>query len=223
VAVLVAAAAAALVDWAAVGLGRRRVERAAKPLALGLLLVVALTLEPADVAQRAWFVAALVAALAGDVFLMLPTSEGQDPRDADLSGAVPPAFMAGLVAFLLAHLAYVTGFVVAGVVAGGVVAGVGVVVVAGGTVGRIVLRAAAERGGRGLAVALSAYLVVIGALVAAAYGSGRPSAIVGATLFFVSDAVLGWDRFVRPLRWAPVGIMATYHLGQAGLVLSLLG
>ena len=50
-----------------------------------------------------------------------------------------------------------------------------------------------------------------------------PTAMMGATLFFVSDALLGWNRFVRPLRWAPVGIMTTYHLGQAGLVLSLLG
>lgn len=37
-----------------------------------------------------------------------------------------------------------------------------------------------------------------------------------------SDAMIAWNRFVRPFRAADLGIMVTYHLGQAGLVLSLL-
>src|SRR4051794_41583322 len=60
------------------------------------LIVVALALDPvagAD-ARRGWFVAALVFSLAGDVFLMLP-------RD---------LFVAGLSAFLVAHLCYIAGF-----------------------------------------------------------------------------------------------------------------
>ena len=44
---------------------------------------------------------------------------------------------------------------------------------------------------------------------------------VGALLFFVSDYLIARDRFVRPLPWAPLAIMVLYHLGQAGLVLSL--
>jgi hypothetical protein len=44
---------------------------------------------------------------------------------------------------------------------------------------------------------------------------------VGASLFFASDSLIAWNRFVRPRAWAPVAIMVTYHLGQAGLVTSL--
>ena len=45
---------------------------------------------------------------------------------------------------------------------------------------------------------------------------------VGAALFVASDAMIAWDRFVAPFPAADLGIMVTYHLGQAGLVLSLL-
>ena len=58
---------------------------------------MALALDPFDSAVRAWFVAALVLCLAGDVFLMLPK---------DL-------FVAGLASFLLGHLCYVAGLVIA--------------------------------------------------------------------------------------------------------------
>ena len=46
--------------------------------------------------------------------------------------------------------------------------------------------------------------------------------MAGALLFYVSDATLGWNRFVAPSRGAQVAVMVTYHLAQAGLVLSLL-
>jgi hypothetical protein len=36
-----------------------------------------------------------------------------------------------------------------------------------------------------------------------------------------SDSLIAWNRFVKPLSWAPVVIMVTYHMGQTGLVLSL--
>ena len=60
------------------------------------LIATALALTPAHDAgaRRAWFVAALVCSLAGDVLLMLPTDR----------------FVAGLAAFLVGHLCYVAGF-----------------------------------------------------------------------------------------------------------------
>ena len=45
--------------------------------------------------------------------------------------------------------------------------------------------------------------------------------VIGAILFYVSDALIGWTRFVRDVRHGRVAIMVTYHLGQIGLVLSL--
>jgi uncharacterized membrane protein YhhN len=68
---------------------------------------------------------------------------------------------------------------------------------------------------------VAAYILVISVMVTMAIGTGDARAIVGASLFYVSDALIAWNRFVRPLAFAPVAIMVTYHLAQAGLVLFL--
>ena len=51
---------------------------------------------------------------------------------------------------------------------------------------------------------------------------GNPIAAVGAALFVASDSMIAWSKFVAPFAAAPVAIMVTYHLAQAGFVLSLL-
>ena len=70
---------------------------------------------------------------------------------------------------------------------------------------------------------VAAYVLVISLMVAFAFGTGRWWAIVGALLFYVSDAFIGWSRFVASSRHQRLAIMTTYHLGQIGLVLGLLG
>jgi uncharacterized membrane protein YhhN len=202
---LVAAGVVAVVDWWAVWADRRAVEYVAKPLTLVLLIVVALLLDPLDDTQRAWFVAALAASLLGDIFLMLP-------RD---------AFIPGLVSFLVGHLAYVGGFLAAGVETGGLLAGVVVVAVALATVGRRLLGALRSGPDRALLVPVTAYLAVISAMVVVAWGSTVALAAIGALLFFVSDALIGWRRFVHDFTHARVAVIVTYHLGQALLVLAL--
>jgi uncharacterized membrane protein YhhN len=42
---------------------------------------------------------------------------------------------------------------------------------------------------------------------------------LGAVLFFISDSILAWDRFVNPLSNARLKNMVTYHLGQIGIIL----
>ena len=86
----------ALGDWWSRVRDDKRLEYVCKPATLTALIVVAVALDPASGAsdRRAWFVAALVFSLLGDVFLMLP-------RD---------AFVPGLAAFLVAHVCYVVGF-----------------------------------------------------------------------------------------------------------------
>ncbi len=64
-------------------------------------------------------------------------------------------------------------------------------------------------------------MVVIAAMVASAAGVQSPVAVLGAALFLLSDSLLAWNRFVRPIAWAPVAVMVSYHLAQAGLLLSL--
>jgi uncharacterized membrane protein YhhN len=62
-----------------------------------------------------------------------------------------------------------------------------------------------------------AYFVVISVMVLIATWRGGAWATVGALAFYVSDALLAWDAFVRKTRFAHVAIMVTYHLALAGL------
>ena len=64
-------------------------------------------------------------------------------------------------------------------------------------------------------------MAVIAAMVTCAVASGNVLAAAGAVLFMASDALIAETRFVGNRNWAPVVIMVTYHLGQAGLTLSL--
>jgi uncharacterized membrane protein YhhN len=205
-ALLGAAGTSAVGDWLAVATCRRRAEQVAKPLTLALLLGVALALEPASATQRAWFAAALVLSLLGDVCLLFPED----------------GFVPGLGAFLGAHVAYIGGLRVAGWSSAGLAlaaAAVAVVAVPLGT--RII--ASVRAGGHGsLTMPIAAYMVVLGAMVASAIATGSVLAAAGASLFLVSDSLIAWHRFVRALDFAPVAIMVTYHLGQAGLTLSLI-
>ena len=202
---LAAAGVFAVGDWAAVAARNKRVEYLCKPAATVGLLVVALALDPEIPARRGWFVAALALSLAGDVFLMLP-------RD---------LFVPGLASFLLAHVAYVVGFQQDGGSAGALAVGAAIAAVIGVAVGARVL-AAVRRGAHPEMVGpVAAYMVVISATVASAIATREPLAVAGALVFELSDSLIVRNRFVRPLRWAPVAIMVTYHLGQAGLVLSL--
>lgn len=192
-------------DWLAVSVDRRTVEYVAKPLTMVLLIGAASALDPVDPAVRVAFVVALAFSLAGDIFLMLP-------RD---------LFVAGIASFLVAHLAYIAGLQLRGQSGGWFVLGLVVVVAAILMVGVRILRAV-RAGDDALAVPVTAYLAVISLMVASAFGTTNGFAIAGSLLFYASDAMIAWNRFVQPHPWARVAIMITYHLGQFGLVLSLL-
>ncbi len=198
--------AAAANWWSRLDERRRRTELWSKPLALVALIAVALTLDPADQLVRAWFVVALMCSLAGDVLLLYGDRY----------------FVPGLVAFLLAHLAYTFGFLAFDDwSSAGFLIGAAMMAVLAATVGvRIVL--AARRKERVLGPAVTSYLVAISVMFCVAMATGNTWAIIGAALFVASDSVLGWRQFVADARWMPVTVMITYHLGQAGLVASLL-
>jgi alkenylglycerophosphocholine/alkenylglycerophosphoethanolamine hydrolase len=49
----------------------------------------------------------------------------------------------------------------------------------------------------------------------------RVFVITGATLFFVSDSLLAWNRFVEELPHGHTTVMITYHLAQFGLAASI--
>jgi len=202
---LALALAVAFANWVAVAQGNRPLEYVAKPLTIVLLVGVALTLDVDDGAVRAWFVAALVLSLAGDVFLMLP-------RD---------LFVAGLASFLLGHVAYIVGMHVGGIDGGRFLLGVVLVMAVLAVVGTILLRGVRRGPEPGLAGPVVAYMFVISAMVASAIGTGSASAVAGAASFYASDALIAWSRFLRDVPHGRVLVMVTYHLAQVGLVLSL--
>ena len=206
VAAIALAGVFAVGDWVARARGRRLLEYVCKPSTTAGLVAFAAVLDPASGlgTRRGWFVAALALSLVGDVELMLPGDR----------------FVAGLVAFLAAHLCYVVGFFLPGPSPAGLAAAAVVVVLLVLPVFRHILAALGEHSR--LRGALTVYVAVISVMVATALASGSAFAAVGAVLFALSDGMIAWERFVGSFRAAPVAIMVTYHLGQAGLALSLL-
>jgi uncharacterized membrane protein YhhN len=212
---LAIAAIAAVIDWIAVWVGGvtgRRVERIAKPAVMVALVVASLLANawtPEAQAARPWLVLGLMASLAGDV-LLLP----------------PGRFVPGLLAFLAAHLAYLVAFLQLPGEAPWLVIGVAGAAILALTVGRVLVRAASRVG---LAGPVAAYLVAITLMAVAATRTGEAAAIAGAWLFVTSDAMLGWARLRAPSPGMPrgggpaqrVAVMATYHLGQALILLAL--
>lgn len=206
---LTVAGVAAAADWVAVWRrsdprwdGGARVETVLKPLVLVALIGVALTIDPADNAQRAWFVAALVLSLAGDVFL-LPAVD---------------RFVPGLASFLLAHVAYVVGFLVVDA-EGGLGYGLVILVFMGLVTVRVVQ--GVRRSEPALLVPVLVYIAAIATMFVVAIRHGEVIGAFGALFFVASDSVLALDRFDRHRRWMPTFVMVTYHVAQILLVASL--
>jgi uncharacterized membrane protein YhhN len=194
----------AVADWVAVVRSMRSLEYVSKPAVMIGLIAVALELKPVSSTERAFFVAALVLGLVSDVFLMLP-------RD---------MFLMGLLAAFVEHLAYIAGFRARALSAGLLSTATVIALVSVAVLFPPIYRAVRENR-TGLVVPIIAYMLVFVVMVASAGGTGSLVALAGALLFFYSDALLAWNRFVKPLSWGrPVNIVA-YHTGQALLVLSL--
>lgn len=195
---------AAAIDWWSRVAARDRVEQWAKPLAtLGVIGVAVSSGGPSG--EVTWVTLALLLCLVGDIALL--------PR--------VDRFVLGLASFLLGHLAFIGAFVAHGV---DEITLTGIAFVAAGlliaTVGMVVVRGAATHD-RSLRTPVLSYLVVISAMAAVGWGTGTPLIILGSTAFVVSDAVLGWRQFVRPLRGGALVVMVTYHLAIGSLALSL--
>jgi uncharacterized membrane protein YhhN len=204
-AALAVTALLAVADWLAVATSRRRLEYAAKPAVMIGLIAVAILLRPVSQAERIFFISALALGLLSDVFLMLP-------RD---------MFLAGLVAAFVEHLAYIAGFRARDFHAGLLVVAMLVALVSVASVMPAIYRALRQTQ-PSLVVPVVAYVAVFVVMVASAGGTGSGVALGGALLFFYSDALLAWNRFVKPVGWGRFVNIIAYHSGQALLVLSLL-
>ena len=170
------------------------------------------TLSVGALALAAWIAGApglLVAALAfgalGDFCLSRPGER---------------AFLAGLIAFVLAHLAYVPLFL--GVPGGSLAALAswrGVALVAFALFALWLARRLWSASGD-LRVPVMGYVAIIMCMVGAALGAPRPLLWLGAGLFALSDSVLAAEMFLlsddHPARrWTPYAIWACYWTAQA--------
>lgn len=208
VALFVAAAAVAVLDWVAVEQRFFRIEYLAKPLVLALLLASAVA-GGAD----GWLVAALGCGLVGDVALLVAD---------DRSTTVQPAFVLGLGAFLVGHACYLVAFVRFGVTGVDVLAGALVAAGIATLALPAVLRGAARAAGTPFAAVVAAYAAALAAMAMLGVGTGLLLTALGAQLFLVSDVVLARERFVARMPHGPLAVIVTYHLGQGLILLGLL-
>ena len=203
---LAAAVMMAVLDWVAVARGSALLEYVSKPAATAAFLATAATLDVTHDVSWGWRLAALAFCILGDVFLMLP-------RD---------SFIQGLGSFAVAQILFTVSFLTGET--SGLLLLVGVVTVGTAAVllARRFVAGIRQSGHLELVAPVIVYMVVISAMTVSAVGSGSAIAAAGAVVFMVSDSLIAESRFVAARTWHPVGIMVTYHLALAGLVLGLL-
>ncbi len=168
-----------------------------------LLAVVGVVKEPGS---YGWLILiGLLFSLVGDFFLMLPWGR----------------FIQGLFSFFCAHLCYVAAFFLEMKKNSG---GIGItlaLILLGGVVFYFLRSGIQEEGGRRLQWAVIAYILVISLMVWSAWFTGSSWIFAGALLFYLSDAILGWNRFVHPFPRGDFGVMSTYFAAQYLLALSV--
>lgn len=213
--------AVAIVDWIAVAREWRKVELVAKPWTLAALLLFFLMNilgkgEPIPVPLYC-FGAGLLFSLIGDIFLLLPEKW----------------FLTGFGAFLAAQLAYITGFNIP-LPAVPSLWSIGIAVVLALTTSRVlrqIIQGVRQKGFKRLVTPVTIYgmavtIMLLSALLTmyredwSAGASGLAS--LGAALFFLSDGMLAWNKFVSPIKHGRLLNMISYHLGQIAITVGVI-
>ena len=168
-----------------------------KPLTMIFILVIAFQGQ-ADPVYRVAILAGLGCSLVGDILLMLPDH-----------------FVAGLIAFLVAHLFYIAVFAL-GIGLGGSWWSLAILAIYGLAVYRFLAPALGA-----MKVPVIAYIVVILVMTWQAWArwshggqSGALLAFVGAILFVISDTILAANRFRGPYRPARALNLISYFVAQ---------
>lgn len=162
--------------------------------ALAAVLLAAAALRHPITRERRWLVPALLFSAGGDVLLAIPWW--------------PPSFVLGLASFLIAHLCFLAALIPLAVSnPPRVAAVVGTIAACLALLVWFWPRLLAD----GMAVPVTLYIVVLGAMVCAALLADLPTpwTALGAVCFAVSDAMIGIGRFVLrsealavPIWWA---------------------
>jgi len=164
-----------------------------------------------------WFGIGILFSLAGDVLLMI---------------SLDRMFIFGLIAFLLAHVAYLFGFQneLMEINAWSVLLIV-ILSISAVRVMRRIVSAIRAKGQTRLANPVIVYSTVITVMLYAAMTTiSNPVwktnasffVSVGAFLFYISDLILAWNKFVSPIKNGRILNIAAYHLGQIGLIAGII-
>ena len=168
-----------------------------------LIVVMGLGNQPASFSW--WILAGLIFSILGDIFLMLPKDR----------------FVFGLASFLVGHACYIVAFLSLpdrGEVNIWIIAAL--LVVAMFYLIKL-SKGVLNSGGIVLFLAVTGYVAIITAMVWAAFYSQQPIIQAGAILFFFSDAILAWDKFVGKLIYRNYLVMISYYLAQYLFAVSL--
>jgi len=154
----------------------------AKPLASAGFVAAALAAGALDSGYGTWLLGGLLLAALGDVLLI--------PRGAHV------AFLAGLVSFLLGHVAYAIAFAVRGLdISACLIAALAVL-----PASLLALRSIFPHVPVRLQRPVLAYLVVISGMLVCAFGTvghePRRAIALGAAAFYLSDLAVARERFV---------------------------
>lgn len=201
-----------LIDWIAVAKGWRRVEYIFKPAIMIVLLVWTWQVSGFE-GQMMWFGLGLLFSLFGDIFLMLPKEQ----------------FIAGLIAFLLAHVFYIIGLNNSPppIDFASLILAIFMLLPAVQIYRRIATGLTSINKEK-LKIPVLIYSIIISVMLYSAlltlvkpeweFYSAIPIS-TGALLFFISDSLLAWNKFVAPLRFGRLTSMVPYHLGQILIII----
>jgi uncharacterized membrane protein YhhN len=206
----------AVTDWVAVGKGWKKVEYVTKPATMVVLFALLALIGGFGSVPLICFGLGILFSLAGDVFLMLSDRW----------------FIPGLVSFLLAHVSYIVGFNLPLPVVSPTWALVVALVLAfsAARLLRPIVAGLSAKGQMKLIGPVIVYGVVITLMLLSAMltlfrpeWKAPPAALAafGAMLFFSSDAILAWNKFVAPIKNGRLLNMITYHLGQIALIVGV--
>lgn len=196
----------------AVSKNLRRMEYMAKP-AVMVCLFIWLLLRTGLRGNMLWFGLGILFSLLGDVLLLVPHDR---------------MFIPGLVAFLITHVCYLIGFQeqLFHLTAWSLIV-MAVILLNATRLLRRMVGAMRARGEYGMIKPVILYGLVISLMLAAAmstisdpvWKTGSAFYVsAGAFLFWISDLLLAWDKFVSPLKIGRVPSIVAYHLGQIGLI-----
>ena len=201
----------AVFHWVTVYKHWHKAELFFKPAVMASLFAALLAASPGLANGLGFFAAAVIFSLVGDVLLLFPSR-----------------FTLGLAMFLGAHVFYIAAFNIPLMSPNPAIIGLAFfVAIPAAFLYRRIRAGLLEKKLRRLRKPVLAYLVVLSVMLLSGLATllrvdwpiyAALLAAGGALLFAVSDTLLAWNKFVRPLRTRRVGYMIAYHLGQIAII-----